>query len=90
LLRVLDAGPLLRHRGERRRAISVRAAAVGYFVTDRASRAVLLRMLFFPLPQRRPVNFIRFIRSERTDLAKFAPFAPWYVTMGDADYELLF
>jgi hypothetical protein len=66
---------------------SLGAAGVAAFATDRSARRALFHGGFFPLPQRKPVHFIRFIRSEHTELAKFVPFTEWYVTMGDSDFE---
>jgi hypothetical protein len=67
---------------------SSRTAAVSCFVTDPLARRALLRSGFLPVPQRRPVRFVRLIRNRRPDLIRFRDAKRWYLTMGDGDLEL--
>jgi hypothetical protein len=64
-------------------------AAASCYVTDRAARRVLFGRGFFMVPQRKPVRFMRWVWSKRTELAQFRDFERWYLTMGDADLEML-
>ena len=65
-------------------------AAVSCFATDAAARRVLFRHGFVPVPWRHPVNFRYRLEAARTDLLKFASIREWYVTMGDADFDMIF
>jgi hypothetical protein len=65
-----------------------RTAAVSCFVNDSAARRALLRYGFLPVPQRRPIRFVRLIPNRRPDLIKFRDAKRWYLTMGDGDLEL--
>jgi hypothetical protein len=63
-------------------------AAVVCYATDAAARNALFRRGFFPVPQRKPIRFVRFLRAARTDLARFSAMGAWYLTMGDGDLEM--
>jgi hypothetical protein len=63
-------------------------AAVVCYTTDAAAREAFIRSGFFPVPQRRPIRFVRYLRAARTDLAKFSAASEWYLTMGDGDLEM--
>jgi len=63
-------------------------AAVVSYATDDAVRGALFRSGFFPVPQRKPIRFVRYLRASRTDLARFSAMNTWYLAMGDGDLEM--
>jgi hypothetical protein len=65
-------------------------AAVSRHATDPTSRRTLFRHGFFPSPKRPTISVNRRILPERPDLQQFESLREWYLTMGDADFDMVF